>query len=134
LHYRYAIVSFPAFLRLTFGKRVKFFLEGGAYMGFCVGGKVRYTYTSYPTSPGQLTETSEKNDSYNTGLFLSPAVSMGLRFPLLDRLDLFIKPEFAFVKNIRFSGNQVGSGYGGDYDYNYSFPYGRLCLGLHLKP
>lgn len=134
LHYRYAIVSFPAFARLTFGNRVKLFLEAGTYLGFCVAGKVRYTYTSYPTSPGQPTITSEQNDSYNTGLFLSPAVGMGLRFRLSECLDLFIKPEFAFAKNIRFSGNQVGSGYGGDYDFNYSYLYARLCVGLHLKP
>lgn len=130
-HYQYAVVTFPAFARFTFGKRVKFFLEAGGYVGV-LGGNIRYTVTSYPSSPGQSLKTSEKNDSYYPGLFLSPAASLGLRFPLSERLDLFVKPEFAFVKNWRLFGGE-GSGYGA-YSFSYSYLCARLCVGLHLKP
>lgn len=134
LHYRYAVVAIPAFLRLTFGDRFKFFLEAGAYAGVCVAGKVRYTYTSYSSSPNDPTTTQESKDSYNTGLSISPAIGLGTRLPLSERLDVFLKAEFALViKSMRLSGNTIGSGYGGDYDFNYRYKYLRLCAGIHLK-
>ncbi|MDF3027836.1 MAG: hypothetical protein K0S23_2143 [Fluviicola sp.] len=134
LHYRYAVVSIPAFVRLTFGDRFKVFLEAGAYAGVCVAGKVRYTYTSYSSSPNDPTTTQESKDSYNNGLSISPAIGLGTRFPLLVRLDVFLKAEFALViKGQQLSGNTIGSGYGGDYDFNYRYKYLRLCAGIHLK-
>ena len=133
LYYKYAVVSIPAFARLTFGNRVKFFLEAGAYLGFCADGRVRYTSASSGSFPGDYSVTTQQN-TYNPGFFLIPAAAIGIRFPISERLDLFIKPEFAFVQNLRFSGNQTGAGYGGDYDFNYQYTYLRLCVGLHLKP
>ena len=135
LHYRYAVVSIPAFLRLTFGNRFKMFIEGGTYLGVSPGGKVRYTYTSYSMYFGQPSVKSEKNENYNTGLSISPAIGLGARFSLSERLDIFLKAEVAFVvKNKRFYGGTIGSNYGGYYDFNYRYNYLRLCVGIHLKP
>ncbi len=135
LHYRYLVVSIPAFVRFTFGKRVKVFFEGGAYLGFSPTGKVRFTNVSYGSYPGDPTTTTEGSDFYSTGVSISPAGGIGVRFPLSERLDLFLKPEFAFVKNKLLGGqsNGYGSGYGGDYDFNNRYTYLRLCAGLHLK-
>ena len=135
LHYRYLVVSIPAFVRLTFGKRVKVFLEGGGYLGLSPGGKVRYTDINYSSYPGDPTTETEGSDFYSTGVSISPAIAMGIRFPLMDRLDLFLKPEFAFVRSrlLRLQSNGYGNGYGGDYDFNYRYTYLRLCLGIHLK-
>ncbi len=135
LHYRYAVVSIPAFLRLTVGNKMKVFIEGGTYLGVSPGGQVRYTYTSYSSSPNDPTTTHESKDSYKAGLFISPAIGLGTRFHLSERLDVFLKGEFAFVQSRRFSGNTtIGAGYGGSYDFNHRYTYLRLCAGIHLKP
>lgn len=137
LHYQYVIVSVPAFMRLTFGERFKVFLEGGASIGGCVGGKVLYTYVSYGSSPGDPTTTTTKRNSYNIGITISPAVALGFTFPVSEQMDVFLKPEVALMKSrlekLDGSYSGYGSGYGGSYDFNYRFIYVRLCAGIHLK-
>ena len=137
LHYQYAVVSFPAFARLTFGERFKWFMEAGAYVGICPGGKVRYTSTSYGPNPGQMS-VAEYSQSYRTGLSVTPAAALGFRFSLSDRLDLFLKPEFAFVKSNLGPDSPLSTkdDYGpvSHADFNDMYMYVRFCVGIHLKP
>lgn len=134
VHYRYVIVSFPVFMRLTFGERFKWFLETGAYLGICPGGNRRYTSTSYGPSPGNISE-AVYSQSYRTGLSITPAAGLGVRFPLSERIDLFLKPEFAFVKsNLAANGHKNTYGPGDHTDFNDWYTYVRFCVGIHLKP
>ena len=135
VHYRFTALTFPVFARFTFGKRVKWFLEAGVYTGFGVGGEVTYNVTGmYPNAP-----LDERTESCNSGLSITPAGSLGFRFPLSERIDLLLKPEFAYVRNkledVEFSANKTktGSGYGGSHEYDFSFMYVRVCAGIHLK-
>nr|WP_294857979.1 hypothetical protein [uncultured Fluviicola sp.] len=140
LHYQYVVLSVPAFARLTFGDRFKWFLEAGAYVGICLGGNVQYTRISYGPSPN-MSSTQENTESYRTGLSITPAASFGVRFPLSERIDFFLKPEFAVVKNnlgannpFSHKNNYYGPVNPAKNDFDYLYMYVRFCAGIHLKP
>ena len=140
LHYRFPALTFPAFARVNFGKRVKWFLEAGVYVGFGLGGRVTFSQISYPTSPNDITTVYEGGESCYSGLSITPAGSLGFRFPLSERIDLLLKPEFAYMRNkledleLSTDKTKLGSGYGGSHEYDFSFMYVRVCAGIHLKP
>jgi hypothetical protein len=139
VHYQYVVLSLPVFARLTFGDRFKLFLEAGAYLGICLDGQSKFSTTSHGMYPGDLSITKPTTNGYNTGLSITPAVSLGLRLPLSKHMDLVLKPEFAFVKNNLqdadlFSDKKKNSPYyGGSQDFNFSYMYVRFCVGIHLK-
>ena len=140
LHYRFTALTLPAFARFNFGDRVKWFLEAGVYVGFGLGGRVTFSQISYPMYPNDPTTVFEGGESCFSGLSVTPAAGLGFRFPLSERIDLLLKPEFAYVRNkledVEFSANKTktGSGYGGSHEYDFSFMYVRVCAGIHLKP
>ena len=140
LHYRFAALTFPVFVRFNFGNRVRWFLEGGVYTGFGLGGNVTFSNIYYPSAPNDPTSVYQRSESCNSGLSITPAVGLGFRFPLSERIDFFFKPEFAYVRNklqdveLFADKTKFGPGYGGSYPYDFSYMYVRVCAGIHLKP
>lgn len=123
VHYQYVALAIPAIVRFSFGREFKLFIESGAYVG--VGyGKMRSDYSSY--SPYNNTSfKGYRYDEYFPGLSFTPMFGLGGRFPLFDRMDLVLKPEFAFVLNEFGSDNGT--------EFNRGFFYAKLSLGIHLK-
>lgn len=117
VHYQYALLSLPAIVRFSMGKKVKLLAEFGGYLGVSLGGEMRSDYTSYDSlSNSQFNEI--KRESYFPGLSFTPMVSVGGRFPLSERIDLLLKPECAFVLSE---------------EINARYFYARFCIGIHLK-
>lgn len=127
VHYRFYNLSIPLMLRLHVGERVKFFLEAGGYLGIPLAGNMTSKYHVTPSSPGDAGINETRTEKFSGYFSVSPAVSLGLIFPLTQQLDLYLKPEFVFQKNF---GVQV---YGSGSDFNDHFRYIRLCLGIRLN-
>ncbi|MNK12760.1 hypothetical protein D3C87_308360 [compost metagenome] len=124
IHYQYAVVSIPAIVRFDFGKKFKLFAELGGYLGIPVGGSRRADYSSYDPYNGTIFK-GIKHESYTPGLSVSPTIGLGGRFPLSERIDLLLKPEFTFVISELDADSNP--------DFNKHFFYGRFCAGIHLK-
>lgn len=118
----YGVLSVPAMVRFTSKKSVKFFAEAGVYVGIGYGqkeapGNVKGTYG--------LSSASQSYESYFPGVVITPAVGLGGRFPLSERIDLILKPEFALtVTEFDIS----------DRAFETWYYYVRFCVGIHLKP
>jgi hypothetical protein len=118
----YGVLSVPAMVRFSSKKSVKFFVEAGVYLGIGYGqkeapGNVKGVYGS--------SSASKRYESYFPGLVITPAIGLGGRFPLSERIDLILKPEFAFtVTEFDLSDRAFQTWYG----------YVRFCAGIHLKP
>lgn len=122
IHYQYAILSIPAFVRFNLGNELKFLVEFGAYLGFSLGGEMRSTYSAYdPLS--NYSFNGFKHENYVPGLSITPAIGFGTRVPLSERIDLVLKPEFAFMLNQENSES-----------FNRHYFYARFCAGIHLNP
>lgn len=118
----YGVLSVPAMVRFSSKKSVKFFAEAGVYLGIGYGqkeapGNVKGTYS--------LSSVSQRYESYFPGIVITPAVGLGGRFPLSERIDLILKPEFALtMTEFDLSDRAFETWYG----------YVRFCAGIHLKP
>jgi hypothetical protein len=118
----YGVLSVPAMVRFTSKKSVKIFAEIGIYLGIGYGqkqapGDVKGVYGS--------SSTSKRYESYFPGLVITPAIGLGGRFPLSERIDLILKPEFVFtMTEFDISDRAFETWYG----------YVRFCAGIHLKP
>ena len=121
-HCLYGVLSVPAMVRFTTKKSVKFFVEAGVYLGIGYGqkeasgnGKGIYGFSSASTG----------YESYFPGVVITPAAGLGGRFPLSERIDLILKPEFALtMTEFDISDRAFEMWYG----------YVRFCAGIHLKP
>ena len=121
IHYQYAILSIPAVVRFNMGDEFKLFLELGAYLGISLGGDMRSTYSTYdPIS--NYSFNGFKRENYFPGLSFTPMIGFGARVPLSERIDLVLKPEFAFMLNQENSES-----------FNRHYFYARFCAGIHLK-
>lgn len=118
----YGVLSVPAMVRFSSKKSVKFFAEAGIYVGIGYGqkeapGNVKGTYG--------LSSASQSYESYFPGVVITPAAGLGGRFPLSERIDLILKPEFALtMTEFDLSDRAFETWYG----------YVRFCAGIHLKP
>ena len=122
IHYQYAILSIPAVVRFNMGDEFKLFLELGAYLGISFGGDMRSTYSTYdPLS--NYSFNGVKHENYSSGLSFTPMIGFGARVPLSERIDLVLKPEFAFMLNQENSES-----------FNRHYFYARFCAGIHLNP
>ncbi|WP_343634569.1 hypothetical protein [Fluviicola sp.] len=115
-HHQYGVISVPAMVRFTFGEKSKLFVESGVYLGIGYG----ETRTDYYTFYG-----SYRYEDYFPGLVITPALGLGGRFSFSERMDLFLKPEFAFTVT-EFDPYPISFG--------TSYFYARFCAGIHLKP
>nr|WP_294857977.1 hypothetical protein [uncultured Fluviicola sp.] len=121
IHYQYANLSIPAIVRFNRGDEFKLFLEFGAYLGISLGGEMRSTYSTYdPLS--NYSFNGFKRENYSPGLSFTPMLGFGTRLPLSERVDLVLKPEFAFILNQENSES-----------FNRHYFYARFCVGIHLK-
>ena len=128
VHYHFWNISIPLMLRLHIGKKVKFFLEAGTYLGIPVAGNSTFKYNSHGMYPGSAIINEVRTEKFEGYFSVSPAASVGVILPVSQRLDLYLKPEFVFQKN--FNVNDV---YGPGGDFNEKFRYIRLCLGLRIN-
>lgn len=118
----YGVLSVPAMVRFTSKKSVKVFAETGIYLGIGYGqkeapGNVKGTYG--------LSSASKGYESYFPGVVITPAIGLGGRFPLSERIDLLLKPEFALtVTEFDLDARSFETWY----------YYVRFCVGIHLKP
>ncbi len=126
VHYNFWNLSIPVMLRLKVGKKVKLFLEAGAYLGIPITGNTTSKYYSYPMSPEDNTIKEIRTEKFEGYFSLSPAVSLGGIFPVSQRVDLFLKPEFLLQKNLGIQDLPIS-------DFNERFFYIRLCLGLRMN-
>lgn len=126
VHYNFWNLSIPVMFRLKAGQRVKFFAEAGGYVGIPLTGTITSRYVTYATSPTNPGTDGIRTEKFGGYFSLSPAVSVGGIFPVSQRVDLILKPEFLFQKNFGVYDGPVS-------DFNAKFYYVRLCLGIHLK-
>lgn len=126
VHYNYWNLFIPLILRLHVGERVKFFVEAGGYLGIPLFGNTASKYYSYPMYQGDVSINETRVEQYEGYFSLSPAVSLGGIFPVSQRVNLILKPEFLFQKNFNVYD-------GPSYDFNQKFYYVRLCLGIHIN-
>lgn len=127
VHYNFWNLSIPVLLRLNVGQKVKFFLEAGVYLGIPLIGNTTSRYHSYSSYPGGSNVNEIRTEKFEGYFSLSPAVSLGVIFPVSQRIDLFLKPEFLFQKNFHVEVYGPGS------DFNDHFRYIRLCLGIRIN-
>lgn len=127
VHSKFWNLSIPLMLRLHLGERVKFFLEGGVYLGIPLTGNTTSEYHSYSSYPGGTNVNETRTEKFEGYFSVSPAVSLGVIFPVSQRIDLYLRPEFLFQKNFNV---QV---YGPGSDFNSHFRYLRLCLGIRIN-
>jgi hypothetical protein len=117
----YGVLSVPAMVRFTSKKSVKIFVEAGVYLGIGYGQREA---SGNPKGIYGLSSGS-KYESYFPGVVITPAIGLGGRFPLSERIDLFLKPEFALtVTEFDLSARSFETWY----------YYARFCVGIHLKP
>lgn len=126
VHYNFWNLSIPVMLRLHVGQKVKFFLEAGAYLGIPLAGNTTSKYYSTPMYPGTNNKPEIRTEKFDGYFSVSPAVSLGVIFPVSQRIDLFLKPEFLFQKNMGFQDLPIS-------DFNERFFYLRLCLGIRIN-
>lgn len=127
VHYNFWNLSIPVMLRVSGGERSKFFLEVGGYLGIPLAGTSTSRYRTTPTGPNKPFIDEIRTESIGGYFSLSPAVSLGGIFPISRRIDLISKPEFVFQKNFDVYD-------GPSPDFNESFCYIRLCLGIRINP
>lgn len=127
VHYRFWNLSIPLMLRLHVGERVKFFLEGGVYLGIPLTGNTTSQYHFYSSYPGGTNVNETRTEKFEGYFSLSPAISLGVIFPVSQRIDLYLKPEFVFQKNFNVYVYGPGS------DFNAHFRYLRLCIGIRIN-
>lgn len=126
VHYRFWNLSIPAMLRIHVGKRVRFFLDAGFYLGIPLTGRMTSNYHAYPTAPGEVGVNEVREEKFEGYFSLTPAISLGGIFPVSKRIDLFVKPEFLFQKNFGVYDTPVS-------DFNEKFSYLRLCSGIRIN-
>lgn len=126
VHYNLWNLSIPVMLRLNVGKKVRFFVEAGGYLGIPLSGNITSNYYLIGTSPENPGYNGTITDPYDGYFSLSPAVGLGGIFPVSDRIDLFLKPEFIFQKNL----NKVDGAFS---DFNERFFYVRVCGGIRIN-
>lgn len=126
VHYRFCNLFIPAMLRLHAGERIKFSLEAGVYLGIPLAGTMASYYYTTPSYPGDLAIHETRREKFEGYFSISPAVGVGVSFPVSQRIDLFVKPEFVFQKNFN-----VYDGPGSD--FNKRFFYLRGCLGIRVN-
>lgn len=116
----YGVLSVPAMVRFSSKKSVKFFAEAGVYLGIGYGQK---------EAPGQVksvySSASKGYESYFPGVVITPAAGLGGRFPLSERIDLLLKPEFALTVTEADINHR---------SFETWYCYVRFCAGIHLKP
>jgi hypothetical protein len=127
VHYNFWNLSIPVMLRLKVGQKLKFFLEAGAYLGIPLTGNTTSNYHSYSAYPGGTNINETRKEMFEGYFSVSPAVSLGVIFPVSQHLDLYLKPELLFQKNLNVYV------YGPGNDFNDHFSYIRLCLGLRIN-
>lgn len=126
VHYNYWNLSIPVLLRLNVGQKVKFFMEAGVYLGIPLTGNATSTYYSYPMFPGDVKTVETRQEEYEGYFSLTPAVSLGGIFPVSERMDLFLRTEFLFQKNVSAQDWPISN-------FNEKFYYVRLCLGVRIN-
>lgn len=126
VHYNYWNLNIPVMLRLNMGRKIRFFVEAGGYLGIPLGGNSTSKFYSYPMYPGEMKEPEVRKEPYE-GLFsLSAAAALGGIFPISRRADLILKPELVFRKSLGVQDYPVR-------DFNDRFSYFRLCLGMRIN-
>ncbi|MNJ82981.1 hypothetical protein D3C87_03940 [compost metagenome] len=126
VHYKFWNLSIPLMFRLNVGERFRFFLEAGGYLGIPTAGTSTSRFTTTPTGPNKPFTDEIRTESFSGYFSLSPAVSLGGIFPVSQRLDLILKPEFVFQKNFGVYDGPVDN-------FNAKFYYVRLCLGIRIN-
>jgi hypothetical protein len=126
VNYHFWNLSIPVMLRLHAGNKVKLFLEAGAYLGIPLFGNTTSIYHSDPSYPGDVAINEERSERFEGYVSVSPAVSLGLIFPVSPRVDLYVRPEFLFQKNFNVYDGPVS-------DFNARFRYVRLCVGMRIN-
>lgn len=126
VHYNYWNLSIPALFRLNVGQKVKFFIEAGGYLGIPLAGSSTSKYYLTPMSPGVVNVPEMRKEQYEGHMSVSAAAALGGIFPVSQRVDLILKPEFLFRKNIRIQDSPVS-------DFNNRFSYFRLCFGMRIN-
>lgn len=126
VHYRFCNLSIPAMLRIHVGERVKFFLEAGVYLGIPLAGRMTSDYHTTPSYPGDIAINETLKEKFEGYFSVSPAVGLGVIFPVSERIDLFLEPEFVFQKNFGVYDGPVS-------DFNTRFFYLRGCLGIRIN-
>lgn len=113
--HHYGVLSVPAMVRFTTGEKHKGFFEMGTYVGIGFG----------QTETGYYSYNNPQYDTYFPGVVITPAIGLGGRFSLSERIDLLLKPEFALTMT-EFDLN--------DRLFETYYLYARFCVGIHLKP
>lgn len=126
VHYNYWNLSIPAMLRLNVGHQVKFFVEAGGYLGIPLAGNRTSRYYTTPMYPGDVHVPETRKDAYEGPVSFSSAATVGGIFPLSRRVDLILRPEFVFCRNIRAPDSSVT-------DFNNRFNYFRVCAGIRIN-
>ncbi len=125
VHYRFCNLSIPAMLRIHVGERVRFLLEAGVYLGIPLAGTMTSDYHTTPSYPGDIAINETRREKFAGYFSVSPAVGVGVSFPVSQRIDLFVKPELVFQKNFGIDDSPVS-------DFNAKFSYLRGCLGIRI--
>ncbi len=126
VHHKFWNLSIPLMLRINAGERIRLFLEAGAYLGIPIAGTSTSRFKTTPTGPGQPFTDEIRTEKFKGYFSVSPSVSLGGIFPVSQRLDLIVKPEFVFQKNFNVYDGPVD-------DFNAKFSYVRLCVGIRIN-
>lgn len=126
VHYKFWNLSIPLMFRLNVGGRARLFWEAGAYLGIPIAGTSTSRFQTTPMGPNQPFTDEIRTENFRGYFSVSPAVSLGGIFPVSQRMDLIVKPEFVFQKNFNVYDGPVA-------DFNTKFCYIRLCLGIRIN-
>ncbi len=121
---QYGVFSVPAMVRFTFGDKFKVVVESGIYLGIGYG-QIEAPKNYKGLYGVSLAPNVKRYESYFPGVVITPAIGLGGRFPLSERIDLFLKPEFALTVT-QFDVQEMS--------FETWYYYARFCAGIHLKP
>ncbi len=126
VHHKFWNLSIPLLFRLNVGGRARLFWEAGAYLGIPIGGTSTSRFLTTPMGPNEPFTDEIRTEKFKGYFSVSPSVSLGGIFPVSQRLDLIVKPEFVFQKNFNVYEGPVS-------DFNTKFSYVRLCVGIRIN-
>jgi hypothetical protein len=116
--FRMNTISIPLSLRFNIGKKIKFFIEAGAYAEFMVdsrttGTEVRWGWQGYdyPAHPQLGAKDYEWNSTEDLYLFNGgPSGGMGVSIPLSNKIGMIVKADYRHgIKDL--SGHAVFNRY-----------------------
>lgn len=115
-------LSVPLFIRTSLGKKVKVFIDAGAFADLPLSARYNGMVHSYAPEGGEMVyHTTHVNEHFRMPALYGPFLGVGMRFPFAG-MEAFVKPEVKFALNNAIVGYE-----------ELSCHLIRLAIGLNLR-